>query len=209
LAVCLIRTHNCCRVLLGDYGIWWSISLLLLRRMEFEDHCVVWSSKRTMEHLLWCVGVLIEAFGLFWCLKACYIPIVEFLMSKSVWVCICTLKFCFLEKVWIFVLVAVTFDLLLSWDVAFWSRYRPRYFTSFSTGMCILVIETGRQFAHFVVNLICEDFVWFILIFHLSNQSCRRSKWCWSRCDASAGSLSVARRAVSSAKVAIVVLLVD
>jgi hypothetical protein len=56
------------------------------------------------------------------------------------------------------------------------------------------------------VNVICEDFVWFILIFHLSNHSCRRSRCCWSFCDANAGSLSIARRAVSSAKVAIVVL---
>jgi hypothetical protein len=50
------------------------------------------------------------------------------------------------------------------------------------------------------------DFVWFILIFHLSNNSCRRSRCCWSFCDANAGSLSIARRAVSSAKVSIVVL---
>jgi hypothetical protein len=75
--------------------------------------------------------------------------------------------------------------------------------------MCILLIVTGGQFAHFVVNVICENVVWFILIFRLSNKFCRRSEWCWSRCDASAGSLCVARRAVSSAKVAIVVLLVD
>jgi hypothetical protein len=48
----------------------------------------------------------------------------------------------------------------------------------------------------FSVNVICEDFVWFILIFHLSNHSYRRSRCCWSFCDA--GSLSVARGAVSS-----------
>jgi hypothetical protein len=51
----------------------------------------------------------------------------------------------------------------------------------------------------FVVNVICEDFVWFVLIFHLLNHSCRRSRCCWSLCDANAGSLSIARRAVSSA----------
>jgi hypothetical protein len=63
LAGCLIQIHNCCRVLLGGYGIWWSFSLFLLRRTEFEDLCVVCSSKRVMEHWLWCVGHLIEAFG--------------------------------------------------------------------------------------------------------------------------------------------------
>jgi hypothetical protein len=41
LAGCLIQIHNCCRVLLGGYGVWWSVYLFLLRRMEFEDLCVV------------------------------------------------------------------------------------------------------------------------------------------------------------------------
>jgi hypothetical protein len=113
--------------------------------------------------------------------------------SHDIW---CTFKL----RCWRFVLMCFC-------QVNFWSRYRPRYFTSFSTGMCILLIATGGQFACFVVNVICEDFVSFILIFYLSDQSCRRSEWRWSRCDASTGSLSVARRAVSSAKVAIVVLL--
>jgi hypothetical protein len=70
----------------------------------------------------------------------------------------------------------------------------------------MLLIVVDGQFVLFVVNVICEDFVWFILIFHLSNHSCRRSRCCWTFCDAHAGSLSIARRAVSSAKVAIVVL---
>jgi hypothetical protein len=60
----------------------------------------------------------------------------------------------------------------------------------------------------FVVKVIWEDFVRFILIFHLSHHSCRRSRWYCSCWDASAGSLFVARRAVSSANVAIVVFLV-
>jgi hypothetical protein len=60
----------------------------------------------------------------------------------------------------------------------------------------------------FVVKVIWEDFVWFILIFHLSHHSRRRSRWYWSCWVPSAGSLFVARRAVSSANVAIVVLLV-
>jgi hypothetical protein len=70
----------------------------------------------------------------------------------------------------------------------------------------MLLIVAGGQFVRFVVNVICADFVWFILIFHLSNHSCRGSRCCWSFCDANAGSLSIARRAVSSVKVAIVVL---
>jgi hypothetical protein len=57
------------------------------------------------------------------------------------------------------------------------------------------LIVAGGQFVCFVVNVICEDFVLFILIFHLSNRSCRRSRCCWSFCDANAGSLSIARRA--------------
>jgi hypothetical protein len=31
----------------------------------------------------------------------------------------------------------------------------------------MLLIVAGGQFARYVVNVICEDFVWFILIFHL------------------------------------------
>jgi hypothetical protein len=70
----------------------------------------------------------------------------------------------------------------------------------------MLLIVAGGQFVRFVVNIICEDFVGFILIFRLSNHSCRKSRCCWSFCDTNAASLSTARRAVSSAKVAIVVL---
>jgi hypothetical protein len=36
--------------------------------MEFEDHYVTCSLKHTMEHWLWCAVLLIEVFGLFWCL---------------------------------------------------------------------------------------------------------------------------------------------
>jgi hypothetical protein len=186
--------------------------------MEFEDDCVVWSSKRTMEHWLWCVGHLIEAFGIFWCSTAWYILILEFHMSKSVWVCICTLKSLFSREssefrpsshdIWrIFKLRCWRFVFMCFCQVNFWSRYRPRYFTSFSTRMCILLNVTGGQFARFVVNVIYEDLVWFFLIFHLPNQSCRKSKLCWSRSDASAASLSVARRAVSSAKLRNLLLL--
>jgi hypothetical protein len=60
----------------------------------------------------------------------------------------------------------------------------------------------------FVVKLIWEDVVWFILIFHLSHHSCRRSRMYWGCWNAGAGSLYVARRAMSSGNVAIVVLLV-
>jgi hypothetical protein len=40
----------------------------------------------------------------------------------------------------------------------------------------MLLIVDGRQFVRFVVNVICENFVWFILIFNLSNHSYRRSR---------------------------------
>jgi hypothetical protein len=36
--------------------------------MEFEDHYVTCSLKHTTEHWLWCAVLLIEVFGLFWCL---------------------------------------------------------------------------------------------------------------------------------------------
>jgi hypothetical protein len=36
--------------------------------MEFEDHYVTCSLKHTMEHWLLCAVLLIEVFGLFWCL---------------------------------------------------------------------------------------------------------------------------------------------
>jgi hypothetical protein len=41
----------------------------------------------------------------------------------------------------------------------------------------MLLIVDGGQFVRFVVNVICEDFVWFILIFHLSNHSLKRIYW--------------------------------
>jgi hypothetical protein len=40
--------------------------------MEFEDHYVTCSLKHTMEHWLWCAVLLIEVFGLFWCLMEFY-----------------------------------------------------------------------------------------------------------------------------------------
>jgi hypothetical protein len=66
-----------------------------------------------MGQLLWCAVHLIEVFGLFWCLMVEHIPIVEFHTSKSALICICILKSCFLEKVWIFVLRAMTFVVLI------------------------------------------------------------------------------------------------
>jgi hypothetical protein len=41
--------------------------------MEFEDHYVTCSLKHTMEHWLWCAVLLIEVFGLFWCLEDTYV----------------------------------------------------------------------------------------------------------------------------------------
>jgi hypothetical protein len=75
--------------------------------------------------------------------------------------------------------------------VSFWSRYSPKYCTSVWTGICILSMVTCGQVIRFVVNVTCNDFVWFILIFHLLYHCWRRFKWCW-RCDAAAGSLFAA-----------------
>jgi hypothetical protein len=92
----------------------------------------------------------------------------------------CTFKFRF----WRFVLICFC-------QVSFWSIY----LTSLCSGICILLIVTGEQFVCSVVKFIWGDFVWFILIFHLTGHSYRRSRWYWSCWDASARSLFVARRA--------------
>jgi hypothetical protein len=54
------------------------------------------------------IALSISLFLLWW---------MEFHTSKSALICICILKSCFLEKVWIFVLRAMTFVVHLSWVV--------------------------------------------------------------------------------------------
>ena len=46
---------------------------------------------------------------------------------------------------------------------------------------------TGGQSACLVINVMCADFAWLILIFHLSNQVWRMLRWCWSCCEATGG----------------------
>jgi hypothetical protein len=82
--------------------------------------------------------------------------------------------------------------------VSFWSRYKPKYFTSVWTSIFILLMITCGQFIHFMVNVTCTDFVLFILIFYLLYHCWRRFRWCWRYHDAIIGSLFVASKAVSS-----------
>lgn len=95
--------------------------------------------------------------------------------------------------------------LALIWalQVSFWSRWRPRYLTSGA-----LFMFTGGHVLRLVVNVIWVDFSLFTLIFNCFSQSCSRLRWFWRFSDALLGSTSDERMAVSSAKVAIVVLLV-
>jgi hypothetical protein len=97
------------------------------------------------------------------------------------------------------------FYLICVLQVRRWSRCSPRYLTLVRTGICTLFIVTCCQTARVVVNVIWEDFSWLIAIFHVSNHSCRRSRWVWRCRDATSGSEWVANSPVSSAKVAMLV----
>jgi hypothetical protein len=81
--------------------------------MEFEDLCVTRGSKHTMGQWLWSAVHLIEIAEVLWCSMVPYIAKAEFHTSKSVLGCTCILESCFPVKVWIFVLGAKTFVVLL------------------------------------------------------------------------------------------------
>jgi len=53
--------------------------------------------------------------------------------------------------------------------VSFSSRWSPRYFTSFLTGMGVLWRFTGRQVSRRVGNVTCTVLVGFTLILHCSS----------------------------------------
>jgi hypothetical protein len=154
-------------------GIWSSLC-----SVKFETyHGALVMVRRTFDRSLWVILVfdgLVHPHS--------WIPYVQINLSMH----LCTNVLLFRESlefrpsshdIWrTFKLRCWHFVMMCFCQVNFWSRYRPRYFTSFSTGMCILLTLNGGQFARFVVNVIYEYFVWFILIFHLSNQSCKRSE---------------------------------
>jgi hypothetical protein len=97
------------------------------------------------------------------------------------------------------------FDLTWVLQVRRWSMCSSRYFTLVRTGNCTSFIVTRGKTARVVVNVTWEDFSWLILILHVSNHSCRRSRWVWRCWDATSWSEWVASSPVSSEKVAMVV----
>ena len=86
--------------------------------------------------------------------------------------------------------------------ISFLSRWSPRYFTNFLTGMGVLWKFTGGQVSHHLVNVTCADLVGFTLILHCSSQCWSRLRWCWSFSVVHTGSGSDDSMAVSSANVA-------
>jgi hypothetical protein len=90
--------------------------------------------------------------------------------------------------------------------VSLLSRCMPRYFTSFFWGRSTLPICTVRQVWLLRVNVICVNLLWFILVLHFFGQSLIILMVAWSFIKAIAGSSCVAKIAVSSAKLAVVVL---
>jgi hypothetical protein len=90
--------------------------------------------------------------------------------------------------------------------VSFLSRCSPRYLTWSSQGSCTLFIWTGEHVPLRVVNVTWTDLRTLACIRHFWSQSWIARRLVWSFWEATAGSLSVARTAVSSANVAVVVV---
>jgi hypothetical protein len=90
--------------------------------------------------------------------------------------------------------------------VSFLSRCSSRYLTWSSQGSCILFIWTGGHVPLRVVNVTWTDLRELACIRHFWSKIWIARRWVWSFWEATEGSLSVAKTAVSSAKVAIVVV---
>jgi hypothetical protein len=158
--------------------------------MEFGVHYVTWSLKHTTRHWSWCAVLLIILVFDGLAHPHSWIPYVQigFNMHLYIKVLLSRESFDFRPESHdicrTFKLCCWRFVLMCLCQVSFWSRYMPNYFIFVCTGIWMLLIVDGGQFLRIVVNVICEDFVWFILIFHLLNHSCRRSRcyleflWC-------------------------------
>jgi len=147
---------------------------------------------------------------------ALHSPRVEYHTSTQAWARICTGEACLLERALIYVsrsqymLRNLRFKwrhFVLIWvlQASRWSRCSPRYWTSVCIGIGALFVVTCGQIARVVVNVTWTDFAWWILIFHVSNQAWRMSRWSWRCCEAMIGSEWTASSLVSSGKVAMVV----
>jgi hypothetical protein len=88
--------------------------------------------------------------------------------------------------------------------VSFLSRWSPRYLTWSAQGSCTLFLWTGGHIPVRVVNVTWTDLSALVCMRHLWSQVWIALRWLWSFREAMAGSLSDARIAVSSAKVAVV-----
>ena len=104
-----------------------------------------------------------------------------------------------------FMFIWFFFAMICAFHVSFRSSVNPRYFTSLLIGRNILFSITLGQIMLRFVNVICGDFSWLTLIFHLSSHTCKRSMWYWRFSEAVCGSSFVHTMAVSSMNVATVV----
>lgn len=87
------------------------------------------------------------------------------------------------------------------------SRVSPRYLGAGALGMMTPFSVTGGQSPLLSANVVWVDFSAFTTMFHLLSQGCSASICLWIVSEASRGSDEEARKAVSSAYVAIVRLL--
>jgi hypothetical protein len=102
---------------------------------------------------------------------------------------------------------AVFFLVLMCFaNVSLLWRYMLSYFASFFWGISTLLTFTVGLVWLRRVNVICVDLLWFILILHFFAHSSILLIVAWSFIEAIAGSSCVAKSAVSSAKVTVVVL---
>jgi len=184
--------------------------------MECASHCVVWSWRRTTDRRLWIAEFWTVAAVWFVYGTASHNPRVEYHTPTQAWARICTGEVCLLERALIYDPEASTcfailrfkwrgFVLICVLQVSRWSWCSPRYLTSVCIGIGALFTVTCGQIARVVVNVTWADFAWLILIFHVSNQAWRMSRWSWRCCEAMLGSEWTASSPVSSAKVAMVV----
>jgi len=86
------------------------------------------------------------------------------------------------------------------------SRCMPRYFTSSACGSCSLFNWTGGHVSLLRVKVTCTDLVSFDFILHVFNHDWMAFRCNCSLCVASSGFSWTVSMAVSSAKVAVVLL---
>ena len=172
---------QCC-----NFYICWRWFYPLLLCMGYQSRRAGFGWRRARGHCWSFWAFLTGMFGGFWCRMACCILIALFHKSRLVAVLPGTRSVCCLG---IAVNVRLLASLNFSWHrlafmcvfhVGFSSRWIPRYFTYFLTGMAVLWRFTVGQMPRRVVNVTCADWVGFALILHCSSQFWCRLRWCWS-----------------------------